>query len=366
MRVTRRVNLRDNSVQTRPTVMSMSDFVAFARRSICSTFINSVPLIEIARATSTVEMALSVLMDRRKEWEDTLVKKFGVPADGEVGLPKMIGAFCVMAQCSLSVERVGFVKSAPPPTPAPELEELKKLVEDQCMAMEGLRKDLAEVSAKSQATAKRKMAGVPPFSKAKLLKVRELDAKPQWVYASLLALSTLLWRIEVPTHEYVSCFWDKDKFTDVTLDDLAPVMDFDDADTEVWCLESMNDDEIDGLKAFVLAVWTFMVTSLSAYRGKRGLDPKGAVDQREAEDDEPSLPARSQGCTGATEEEVVARRLAAMKGKFKIEGDRRLYTTKLGAEPMGVTCAPVTACRACKNAGRGVKHHCFHEFPAFD
>ena len=39
-------------------------------------------------------------------------------------------------------------------------------------------------------------------------------------------------------------------------------------------------------------VWTFTMTSLSAYRGKRGLDPKGAVDQREAEDDEPGLPAR--------------------------------------------------------------------------
>ena len=71
----------------------MSDFAAFARGSICSTFIDSVPLIEIARATSTVEMALSVLMDGRKEWEDTFVKKFGVPVDGEVGLPKMIGVF---------------------------------------------------------------------------------------------------------------------------------------------------------------------------------------------------------------------------------------------------------------------------------
>ena len=110
--------------------MSMSDFAAFARGSICSTFIDSVPLIEIARATSTVEMALSVLMERRKEWEDTFTKKFGVPVDGEVGLPKMIGAFCVMAQCNLDVEGVGFVKTAPPPAPTPELQELKKLVED--------------------------------------------------------------------------------------------------------------------------------------------------------------------------------------------------------------------------------------------
>ena len=97
------------------------------------------------------------------------------------------------------------------------------------------------------------------------------------MHASWLALSTLLWRREVPTHKYVSRFRDKDKFTDATLDDLAPVMDSDAADTEVWCLESINDDEIDRLKSFVLAVWTFAVTSLSAYRGKRGLDPKGAV-----------------------------------------------------------------------------------------
>ena len=68
----------------------------------------------------------------------------------------------------------------------------------------------------------------------------------------------------------------------------------------------------------------FCITSLSVFRGKRRLDPKGAVDQREAEDDEPSLPTRSQGCTGAAEEEVVARRLAAMKAKFKVEGERTL------------------------------------------
>ena len=37
--------------------------------------------------------------------------------------------------------------------------------------------------------------------KAELLKIREPDAKPQWVHASLLALSTLLWRREVPAHE---------------------------------------------------------------------------------------------------------------------------------------------------------------------
>ena len=132
----------------------------------------------------------------------------------------------------------------------------------------------------------------------------------------------------MPAHEYVSRFWDKENFTYFALDDLALVADSHAADTEVWCPESMDDDEIDRLKAFVLAVWTFTVTFLSAYRGKRGLHPKGAVDLREAEDYELSLPARSQGCTGAAEEEVMARRLAAMKAKFKVEGDRRLYTTK--------------------------------------
>ena len=46
------------------------------------------------------------------------------------------------------------------------------------------------------------------------------------------------------------------------------------ADTGVWCLESLNDEEINGLTAFVLAVWTLTVTSLSACRGKRGHDPE--------------------------------------------------------------------------------------------
>ena len=124
---------------------------------------------------------------------------------------------------------------------------------------------MAEVSAKSWGAAQRKMAGLPPWRKAELPKLRESDAKPQWVYASLLALSTRLWRKEVPAREYVSRFRDKDTFTDVTPDDLAPVMDCDAADTEVRCLDSMNDDEIDKSKAFVPAVWTFTVTSLSAY-----------------------------------------------------------------------------------------------------
>ena len=95
----------------------MSDFAAFAGGSICFTFIDLLPLMEIARATSIVEMALSVLMERRNEWEDTFIKKFGVLVYGEVGLPKMIGPFCVMAPSTHDVEGVGFVKSVPPPAP---------------------------------------------------------------------------------------------------------------------------------------------------------------------------------------------------------------------------------------------------------
>ena len=62
----------------------------------------------------------------------------------------------------------------------------------------------------------------------------------------------------------------------------------------------------------------------------------------------------------------MARMLVAMKAKFRVEGDRRLYMAKLGTEPMDGTSAPVTACCACKNAGQGVKHHWFHECPGFD
>ena len=151
--------------------MPVSNFAAFARGSICSTFIDSVPLIKIARATSTVEMALSVPMDSRKELEGTFTKKFGVPVNGEVGLPKILGAFCVMGHCSLDVEGLASVKTSPPPTPVPELQELNKMVKDQRMAMERPRRELAEVSAKSLTAAKRKMVGVPALSKADSLKV---------------------------------------------------------------------------------------------------------------------------------------------------------------------------------------------------
>ena len=89
-------------------------------------------------------MALLVLLGRRAEWEDSFTKKFGVPVDSQVGLTKMIGALCVVAQCDLDVEGLGFIPAA------------LKLVESQTRAMEGLKKELAEVNAKSQAATKRK------------------------------------------------------------------------------------------------------------------------------------------------------------------------------------------------------------------
>ena len=57
---------------------------------------------------------------------------------------------------------LGFVKMAPPPQQpqavSPELLELKRLVEGQAILMEGLRRQLSEVSAKAEAESKRKMA----------------------------------------------------------------------------------------------------------------------------------------------------------------------------------------------------------------
>ena len=62
-----------------------------------------------------------------------------------------------MAHCNVDVEGVVSLKLAPP-RGTPELQKLKKPLEDQHMVMEGLRKDLADLSAKSQAAAKSKMA----------------------------------------------------------------------------------------------------------------------------------------------------------------------------------------------------------------
>ena len=104
-----------------------------------------------------VEVALSVLLDRRKKWEKRFVKKFGVPLDSAGGISKMIRAFCVVAQCNLDVEGVGLVKWTPPPGSAAEVQELKKLVEDQRMAMEGLPGVCAR---QRQTTAPRQTTGI--------------------------------------------------------------------------------------------------------------------------------------------------------------------------------------------------------------
>ena len=41
-------------------------------------------------------------------------EKFGARADSDVGLPKMMRAFCVMPQSSLDVQGLGFFKSGNP------------------------------------------------------------------------------------------------------------------------------------------------------------------------------------------------------------------------------------------------------------
>ena len=146
------------------------------------------------------------------------------------------------------------------------------------------------------------------------------------------------------------------------LDELAPVVDADAVGNEAWCRESMDDTEIERMRAFVNAVWTFSVAGLSAYQGN-GLEAKS---QPGPDEEEHEMPVRSHGYTGAAEEDVGAKRLPAMKANFRIDGDRRFYTAKLGAELIDVSSAPVMACIACKNVGRGMKHHWFHECPGFD
>ena len=82
------------------------------------------------------------------------------------------------------------------------------------------------------------------------------------------------------------------------------MVDADSADTAVWQLESMDDDEITRLRGFVQAVWMFTVTSLSAYRGKKGLDPRPIDEGSDAAEEASDVPVLSAGCTGAADEEV--------------------------------------------------------------
>ena len=91
--------------------MSVDDFAVFSKGTICSQFIDSVPMPEIARAASQVEIKLSVLLERRSEWEANFVAKYGIEL-GEVGLVKMIASLCVMAQCDVDVASLTFTTSA--------------------------------------------------------------------------------------------------------------------------------------------------------------------------------------------------------------------------------------------------------------
>ena len=78
------------------------------------------------------------------------------------------------------------------------------------------------------------------------------------------------------------------------------------------------------------------------------------------------FPHGVKGVRGAAEEEeVVARRLVAMKAAFRVQGDGITYMAKPGAKPMYLRCAPVTPSVLSKNGGRAVKHDWFHECPGF-
>ena len=96
------------------------------------------------------------------------------------------------------------------------------MLQYQAARVSSLHKELVGVSAKVEAESKRKMAGIPPLCKAEIAWIRDLDNKPQWVFSALLALSALVWRLEVPLHEYVSRYKHNKKFPDTTLEEIPP------------------------------------------------------------------------------------------------------------------------------------------------
>ena len=85
------------------------------------------------------------------------------------------------------------------------------------------------------------------------------------------------------------------------------------------------------------------------------MTPKKA-EQREA-DDEDEIARLYTGC-GARGGGTQA---GGHEGQVPDRG--RSQTVHGEAGRRDVTCPPVTLCRACNNAGRGVKHQWFHECP---
>ena len=169
------------------------------------------------------------------------------------------------------------------------------------------------------------------------------------MYTALLALSVLAWRLEVPQHEYVSKFKDKEKFTHAALEEIVPIADTDLLDKE-------------RAKGFVQAFWTFTVFSVAAYCGMHGPEKKTEFGDASSSWGDDDLLVCSKGATGAAKVDVLKCRLEALKSQFHVADRCRCYTPKPGADWMDVT----TACRGCRNAGCGIKHHWFHECPGFD
>ena len=69
---------------------------------------------------------------------------------------------------------------------------------------------------------------------------------------------------------------------------------------------------------------------------------------------------------GAADVEVATCRLGAKKTKFSIRDCHQCCKLRNGAKRLDVTRAAVIAWRGCKNVGRGMAHHRFHESPRFD
>ena len=109
-------------------------FERFARGDIYSNYIDSVPLIKIARATSSVETELALLLERRPGWDEELWERYLVPLDASVALPKMMGAYYVFASCTLDVGGGAFRELQAAETglsqPSPELADFRKMVQD--------------------------------------------------------------------------------------------------------------------------------------------------------------------------------------------------------------------------------------------
>ena len=252
-------------------MIAATGFDMFCKAEVCSNFIDSVPMLQVARNNANVEMALSILGGRPGMWEELFIKKRGLLLDGLVGLVKAIAAYMVFAGVELEIERQSF--------------KLTELLQAQKETTAKLQVDLQEVTAR---------ANVP---------LRGLQNKPQWISLSLLPFSALLWGRHFGEHEFVSTYSQKGKITEGDLDRLVPALDVDAADSAASELCEMDEADVNRVKSFVTGIWAGTTTRLAAYRGRHGLTKKesqgvgsSSQDYQPGPGDGP--PAISEGVTG--------------------------------------------------------------------